>query len=85
MYSGQFEIRSLPAAGEPSSAGAADELLELDVLLEPQAAKNDGPSAKAAAAAAPPPRSRRLEVRALANCEMSPGFIWSDMAGGVPF
>src|SRR4051794_19049283 len=52
----------MPVAFEPSSAGAEAEGL-LDVpLLEPQAARKDGPRTSAAAAAAPPPMNRLRDV-----------------------
>ena len=58
-------------------------LLELVVLEEPQAARNDPPRPNAAAAAAPPPMNRRREVRA----DASRAIIWGSIsfAMKVPF
>lgn len=72
----------MPVAGEPSS-GAADVLLELVVLDDPHAARNDGPSVSAAAAAAPPPRNRRRELLDDAILDVKRGSV--SWAIKVPF
>lgn len=58
-------------------------LLELVVLDEPHAARNDPPRPSAAAAAAPPPMNRRREVRDDASRAIIWGSIWFAME--VPF
>ncbi len=82
MYSGQFEMRSVPLAGPPSSGGWT-----LDVpLSDPQAARNDEPRASAAAAAAPPPMKRRRDVRLAVRRAISWGSIsWITGHGGCAF
>src|SRR6185295_11962372 len=84
MYSGQFEIRSVPLAGPLS---CVVDWLD-SPLSDEHAARNDGPRASAAAAAAPPPMKRRREVRLAASRAASSRSIASmfleDMAT-VPF
>src|SRR5262249_15083098 len=80
MYSGQFEIRNRPLAGEPSS-GAAEVAGALDFSPELHAARTEGPSASAAAVAAPPPRNRRRDVRFAASRASSRGSVLSGMGG----
>src|ERR1044072_4397266 len=70
----------MPVAFEPSSAGAEAEGL-LDVpLLEPQAARKDGPRTSAAAAAAPPPMNRLRDVGFAAIA-----WIFEDGMATLPF
>ncbi len=78
MYSGQFEIRTVPVAGDPSS-GAAEVDGALDFSPELHAARTEGPSASAAAAAAPPPRKRRRDVRFAVSRASSRGSRLSGM------
>src|ERR1043165_5275439 len=81
MYSGQFEMRTLPVAGEPSSGAADDVPAEPPSPPVPHAASTAGPSANAAAAAAPPPRKRRREVRFAVSRASRRGSIFSGMGG----
>src|SRR6476620_6306319 len=85
MYSGQFETRSSPFAGAPSSGGADAAGVLLPPLSDPpQAARKDGPRMAAAATAAPPPMKRRRLVRLVASRDKSRGSISLGMAS-APF
>src|SRR3569832_97259 len=79
MYSGQFEIRSVPLAGP----ACVDVVPGADLLSEPHAARNDPPIATAAAAAAPPPMNRLREVRFVANRAASWTSIASEFVEGM--
>jgi hypothetical protein len=89
MYSGQFEIRTVPDAAAPSSGGVDADGLPLPPLLsDPHAASTEGPRASAAAAAAPPPMKRRRDVRLVASRSSSAGLNASMFLAGmatVPF
>ena len=70
MYSGQFEIRSVPLPGRAVAAAARRRRSSPTTR-----GQEGGPRASAAAAAAPPPMNRRREVRLAARRAASSGSI----------